>query len=135
MLSAMLGFRDPALAERAIRLALSDAVSPNVLSSWGYFVRREHRALAWRLLEARLDALLDRLPDDHDVRVLSIGRTLHDAAERATFVRLFAPRLARIRNGTGSYQELLAEFDRGHAVKQLQQPSARAWLARVRPAR
>lgn len=128
MLDAMLAFRDPALAERAIRLAMSDAVSPRALSTWAYRVKRENRELLWRLLEENVDALLERLPDDHDERLLSIGWSLHDDAERARFVRLFEPRLGRIRNGAGTFKEILAAFERAQVVKQRQRPSAQAWL-------
>ncbi len=66
LISALAGFREPALVDRALRLLLSDEVdlrdADGVL--YGTLFARETRDTAWRFLEEHFDALASRMRDD-----------------------------------------------------------------------
>lgn len=132
MLSTLVLFTDPALVERAVRLALTDAVNPRNVSAL-FRARSELRDIPVRVVTENLDALLERLPAELDVLPVYLGMVLRTPEQRGRYVAAFEPRVASIKNGAGAYREALASVDRWMEVAAIQRPSLRAWLTSGKP--
>jgi aminopeptidase N len=132
LLFALGGFRDPALATRALELVVGKEFdfreSRAILL--GALRRRETREQAWKFVQGHIDRLLGGMRTDEASWFVHSTGVFCDAARRAEVVALLDQRVARIEGARYTLDQALDEIDQCIATQKRVAPDARAFLAR-----
>ncbi|WP_224250078.1 M1 family metallopeptidase [Hyalangium gracile] len=101
LLGLLGGFREPALAKRALELVAGDEFdvrdTQHILRTALY--RSETRALAWEFYQRNFDALASRLRSDEAGRLIGVTGVFCEESRRAEVEALLKPRVARLEGG------------------------------------
>ncbi len=128
---------EPNLAERVRNLTLSDSIHTHQKYR---FLRRHLRlsenhtaGLMW--LRENLQTLLDEIPSDHGGYLVWVTASFCSAEEAAAVQELFGPRITALPGGPRNLAGTLETINQCAELRRTQQPSARAFFARLPAAR
>ena len=132
LLVALGGFRDPALANRALELVVgkqfdfreSRAILRRALQ------QRETRGEAWKFVQSHIDRLLGGMRSDEASWFVHSTGVFCDATRRAEVVALLDKRVARIEGARYTLDQALDEIDQCMSTQKRVAPDARKFLAR-----
>ncbi|HWM87386.1 MAG TPA: M1 family metallopeptidase [Kofleriaceae bacterium] len=132
LVSALGGFRDPALVARALDLVLGKEF--DLRETRGMLQRllgaRESRAQAWAFIQQHIDALLGGMRSDEASWFVRRTGVFCDAARRREVSALLGRRVAKIEGARYTLDQALDEIDQCIATQARIVPSATAYLAR-----
>jgi alanyl aminopeptidase len=132
LLGVLAQFRDPALVEATLALALDPGLPAHETISlvgrvggWA-----ESAPLAYRFLRANWDALVARLPADAGAGLVWVGARTCDPALRADVAAFFDGRSTVRKGGPRTYAQALEAMDSCVAWKRANGPALSAYLAK-----
>jgi ERAP1-like C-terminal domain len=133
LLTALGGFRDPALVQKA--LALAGGKEFDLRETRFILIRlihtRETRAQAWKFVQTRASDLLSRMrSDEASVTLEQIGSTFCDEAGRHELSAVFTPLTAKMDGGQYALAQALDEVARCITTQGRIRSSAAEFLAR-----
>ena len=130
MLTALGGFRDPALAKEADALILSEEFDPRETYS-SLFEQGAHpatRAVAWDFIKAHYDALVKRLPRDSTSPFPMVPATFCDEEHEAEVRDFFKDRAPKVANGERRLSNALESMKVCVAQRKLGEAGVAAFL-------
>jgi alanyl aminopeptidase len=134
VLNALGAFRDPALLERALSLALDPRLGPRDSTEPLQQALRDPAtspaALAW--FARNIDAMSARLPREFQGYWPALASAACTDAERAQFVAMFESRARDLDAGPRTYRNALEKIDACIAVARVQQAPLNAFLAAMK---
>ncbi|MEO8705862.1 MAG: M1 family metallopeptidase, partial [Kofleriaceae bacterium] len=133
ILSAIGGFKDPAIAAKALELVRGSEFDLRDTAGILYRVlfRRETRALGFAFVQQHLDELLARMRSDEASGFLSnLAGSPCDPATRTAVAALVTPRAAKVDGAAAPVARGLEQADHCIAAMARQLPAIRTFLAR-----
>jgi alanyl aminopeptidase len=136
ILDAMGAFRDPAIAQESMKIALSDEFDPreSITLVWGAAHELPTRELALQFVEKNFDPLVARMPRDWGAYAVHLAGSFCDDGHLREIESFFGPRAPRFPGGERHFEQTMENLRQCAAFRARGAPSAAAFLT-SQPAR
>jgi alanyl aminopeptidase len=132
MLDALGGFRDPAIAQAALPIALSDEFDPreSIALVWSAAESAETRDLALDFVKKNFLALVARMPRDWGAGAVGVARGFCDEKAAKDVADFFGPRARRFAGGERRFAQAIENLRQCAAFRASATPGVTAFLQR-----
>ena len=130
MLDALGGFRDPAIAQAALPIALSDEFDPreSIALVWSAAESAETRDLALDFVKKNFLALVARMPRDWGAGAVGVAKGYCDEKAVKDVAGFFGPRAGRFAGGERRFAQALENLRQCAAFRGSASPGVTAFL-------